>query len=107
MRDAKTYRTTMYAYVTASSLEGECEPNVLIFDSDDQSDDSWALFAAVPITVTIPADFDPRPAQIASLREKIKRTQAEAQQTVTKLEAQIATLLAIEHAPSLDKAEGA
>ena len=53
------------------------------------------------VTFTLPDGFDPIKGQVEALHAQIRKTRAEAQLTVTKLEERIQKLLAIEHRPEM------
>jgi hypothetical protein len=49
------------------------------------------------LTVNVPEDFDPRPVQIACLREQLTNVRANAEKECTEIARQINELLAIEN----------
>lgn len=49
------------------------------------------------IAVEVPDNFDPVPGQIAALEEQKRKARADFQRTVTEIDRQIQSLLAIEH----------
>jgi hypothetical protein len=60
-------------------------------------DDEWALVNEVDIQVVISDSFDPRPVQIAGLREALTTVRADAEKKCTEIKEKINKLLAIEH----------
>lgn len=56
----------------------------------------WTYVKEIEFEVDVPDDFDPRPAQIAALREQRLEAQAKLSKTVTDIDHRIQSLLAIE-----------
>jgi hypothetical protein len=63
--------------------------------SDD--DEKVTVLKSVPITLEIPDDFDPRPAQIKALEKKREELNTQFAAAVTELNRQISQLQAIEY----------
>lgn len=64
----------------------------------------YVKIAHQEFTVEIPDDFDPRPIQIAALREERTKVTAEAEAKKANIDEQISRLLAIESRPELERA---
>lgn len=67
----------------------------------------WVVIATHEFEVEIPDDFDPRPKQIAALREAKQAVFADAQEKANNIEEQIQRLLCLEHKPEVIEEEGA
>lgn len=71
------------------------EVGFLTYDPEEFDLDSVAI-RAHSIEVEVPDDFDPRPAQVAALREKREKAAATFSAYVAEIDASISKLLAIE-----------
>ncbi len=92
----KTVHLKKWAYMYADrDIEDRDDPIVILLDDDLSSDDKWALIKEVDIEVQISESFDPRPVQVAGLREALVKVRAEAEKNCTEIQSKINKLLAI------------
>lgn len=77
----------------------DMKPYLTLYESAGMGKQSpnWTIVREMDIDIEAPEDFDPRPQQIASLREKKKEVQAELQVKINNIDEQIQRLLAIEN----------
>lgn len=59
----------------------------------------YVLIRAIDVEIEVPDDFDPRPHQIATLREKQKEIRAESEAKLNNIEEQIQRLQCLEFQP--------
>ena len=85
-------------YITSTQGKYQIEPEIrfqMYKPSADYSPDT-VIVAEHQIEVEVPDDFDPRPGQIAALKEKKKLMEAQFAASVKVINDQINSLLAIE-----------
>jgi len=68
----------------------------LLFNQPLENTEYRVYIGEQEIEITIPDNFDPRPAQIAALRDQQTKAAADYQKTVTDIQRRIAELQAIE-----------
>lgn len=90
----------MKGYVYYVEYPGICDPLLTWSQSATmgQGDPDWTLVGPHNFEVECPDDFDPRPHQIAALREKERQVRADFAKSITDIQAQIQSLLALEMA---------
>lgn len=74
----------------------EDESSYIIYSAQFDDTDYRAYICSQEIEIEVPDDFDPRPAQIAALRDQQTKAAAEYQKTVTDIQRRISELQAIE-----------
>ena len=88
---------TIDGFITWRHVAWMDRPEVTFLTYDPRAvDDDYAVVRPHSFEVEVPDDFDPRPAQIAALREKRERAAATFSAYVAEIDASISKLLAIE-----------
>jgi hypothetical protein len=94
---AKITQTVFVHYDTSSTPEvmNWSRWDLRRYKCDDS--DSSVFVGTAEVTVDVPGDFDPRPAQVKALEAKLAQLNAQFAAAVTEINRQIAQLQAIEH----------
>ena len=70
-----------------------------IFTGHTSSDGTWIRIGSATVTVEIADDKEVKAGLVESLKEEKKKIQADAEKSITEIDAQIQSLLAIEYKP--------
>ena len=85
-----------YITYTKYSWEDKPEYNFYTFDPTDHIGGETVVLMKHSFYVEVPDNFDPRPGQIAALKAKREKAQADFSKTVMEIDARINELLALE-----------
>lgn len=90
-------KVTIKGYVTCQQYAWDDKPTFSFYSFDPTGyDESIVKVMEHEFEVEVPDNFDPRPGQIAALKAKKERVQAEFSKRVMEIDEQINSLLAIE-----------
>jgi hypothetical protein len=93
-------KVTVKSVLHWHKYEWEKEPSFQFWRCDmSDNGPEYVSLGVREVEVEIPDDFDPRPQQIAKLREHKRKIQAEAQAKADNIEDQIQRLLCLEFKP--------
>lgn len=93
---------TIKGFITWRQYEWEDKPtyHFSMYNPQELNISDEFMVMEHSITVDVPADFDPRPAQIAALNEQKKKIREKYLEKVAEIEERISKLLAISHTPA-------
>ena len=91
-------KVTISGYVTYRKYAWQDEPeyNFYTFDPSEHMGEETVVMMQHSFEVEVPDNFDPRPGQIAALKTKREKAQADFSKTVMEIDARINELMALE-----------
>lgn len=91
-------KVTIKGYITYRKYSWDEKPTYTVygFDPTNYIDADEVLLMEHDFEVEVPDNFDPRPGQIAALKAKKEKVQAEFSQRVKEIDEKINSLLALE-----------